>query len=319
MSNPKYIDPKFIKENKKPYSFRINAKYLEQLDDLEEITATPKPEILNNLIKEYLKGKITKQGNYEANKPIYIDLPNNPAIKSELEQTKKLYNYDDLTADFYLNLYLPNISPEEKQKTRIFLNTYEIKQFNNILDSFLIQNNTFCYNLDPADHRGLIFYLEPNIFKYTLGMTNERLGMSAKYNACLLSIYCFIISHRYGEKEPIIKLIDINKSLDLLKKSNNIKLLDKLYNLLDDFENVETVEDLEKLADGFNDYNVISKIGGSFATSPSIPHYFRNEEIKKLQNKVKELEAENIKLTQMVDPAEFEKMINNIIDKKINE
>lgn len=185
----------FIKNpnKKESYSFRVKPELLENIKNYAKATNQTVPEILNDLIEEKTKG-LHLTNDYlpkEYNENIIISIPPLEELRNE-------------------NLDLLNNNNSS--------NILEVKQISNNLD---IWTDTEGYKSSNRDlkHEGIEFVLLPDLI---LQAGYHIVGVDGLLPYCLIPIYFRVTK----SNKLIISNVHINTALNMIKKSQNLELLD---------------------------------------------------------------------------------------------
>lgn len=284
MGNPKFISRELMDQGKDPnekivYSFRIERQKIRKLQRGAENNNQPAPELLNELIDDLLKNKIL-DNTYLREYPqdLYFKLPldstNKEYMTTDPENIKPDYNLMD-----YIGEYDEDTNKYILDNTAV---TYNIKYPPNNCDIW--QPNRFTYSMleDPRKHQGIETIIIPE----------------AEY---MDDVVNFIYSIYDTETDNLeLYLIDSLDALNFIKKTNNIKLINRVDSLIADWQKCKTAEDLEDLARKYNTGNIIK-----LADTEPAPDV-EDEEIILINEGNKN---EYRKMT----PQELEKFINDIL------
>ena len=185
----------FIKNpnKKESYSFRVKPELLENIKNYAKATNQTVPEILNDLIEEKTKG-LHLTNDYlpkGCNENIIISIPPLEELRNE-------------------NLDLLNNNNSS--------NILEVKQISNNLD---IWTDTEGYKSSNRDlkHEGIEFVLLPDLI---LQAGYHIVGVDGLLSYCLIPIYFRVTK----SNKLIISNVHINTALNMIKKSQNLELLD---------------------------------------------------------------------------------------------
>ena len=112
MANPKYIDEKLLpdateeesgrKVTKKPYSFRCDEKLLDGIDTYAELEGITVPQVLSNIMDNFLKGLTLTNTYLTEYEGKYINIPSNVSktISHEYEIRYVVNNLDEWTSEY---------------------------------------------------------------------------------------------------------------------------------------------------------------------------------------------------------------------------
>lgn len=234
MGNPKFISRELMDQGKDPnekivYSFRIERQKIRKLQRGADNNNQATPELLNELIDDLITDKIlTNDYLREYPQDIYFKMPIDPDLKEAMttnpENIKPLYD-------------LIHHSPENYGETETEI--YKIKYPPNNCDIW--QPNRFTYSMleDPRKHQGIETIIIPE----------------AEY---MDDVVNFIYSIYDTETDNLeLYLINLLDALNFIKKTNNIKLINRVDSLIADWQKCKTAEDLEDLANKYNTGNII--------------------------------------------------------------
>lgn len=185
----------FIKNpnKKESYSFRVKPELLENIKNYAKATNQTVPEILNDLIDEKTKG-LHLTNDYLPkgyNENIIISIPPLEELRTE-------------------NLDLLNNNNSS--------NILEVKQISNNLDIWTDTNGYKSSN-ENLKHEGIEFVLLPDLI---LQAGYHIIGVDGLLQYCLIPIYFRVTTNN----KLIISNIHINTALNMIKKSQNLELLD---------------------------------------------------------------------------------------------
>ena len=185
----------FIKNpnKKESYSFRVKPELLENIKNYAKATNQTVPEILNDLIEEKTKG-LHLTNDYLPkgyNENIIISIPPLEELRTE-------------------NLDLLNNNNSS--------NILEVKQISNNLDIWTDKEGYKSSN-ENLKHEGIEFVLLPDLI---LQAGYHIVGVDGLLQYCLIPIYFRVTTNN----KLIISNIHINTALNMIKKSQNLELLD---------------------------------------------------------------------------------------------
>lgn len=185
----------FIKNpnKKESYSFRVKPELLENIKNYAKATNQTVPEILNDLIDEKTKG-LHLTNDYLPkgyNENIIISIPPLEELRTE-------------------NLDLLNNNNSS--------NILEVKQISNNLDIWTDKEGYKSSN-ENLKHEGIEFVLLPDLI---LQAGYHIVGVDGLLQYCLIPIYFRVTTNN----KLIISNIHINTALNMIKKSQNLELLD---------------------------------------------------------------------------------------------
>ena len=191
----------FIKNpnKKESYSFRVKPELLENIKNYAKATNQTVPEILNDLIEEKTKG-LHLTNDYLPkgyNENIFISIPPLEELRNE--------NLDLLNNNNSSNI------PEIKH-------ILEVKQISNNLDIWTDTEGYKSSN-DNLKHEGIEFVLLPDLI---LQAGYHIVGVDGLLPYCLIPIYFRVTNNN----KLIISNIHINTAMNMIKKSQNLELLD---------------------------------------------------------------------------------------------
>lgn len=187
MGNPKFIPTK----KKVTYSFRIEEGNLEKLKKISELNDIKLPNLMNNLINEYLYGKTIYNTYVEDLKGMFIDLP-------DITQGE---SYEELSGGEYYN---SNLTFE-----------YEVKKIPCNLEYWSdIYNSYRCFFPNEYKHEGIEFLIVPELCEYE----NRCYTDLTKYLYCIH----FLVDKNYRVR---IDYISFMEAINKIKKCENYPLL----------------------------------------------------------------------------------------------
>ena len=261
-------DPKFIPTQKKvTYSFRVEEENLNKLKSISELNNLKLPQLMSEIIEDFLIGKTVYNTYLDKVEGMFIDLP-------DITQGRE---YDE----FQGNYFVSDISLE-----------YEIKQIPNNLDKWDPIFSTFKSPSPHYSHEGIEFLIVPELCEY-----EERC-----YTDLTKYLYCIYFTIPQKTSEVNIEYISFMESINKLKKCENYPLLNHVLKLKDRLEesSMELRNHVSQVGDNEFEFEYIwtelNRIAREFNSGNIIPIEESKKDIKNkasLQSMTK-IEKENL-------------------------
>ena len=266
MANPKYLKKYLEDEDAEPsknatFSFRLDRNKLEKLKLIAKISNKSVSEILNNQIDELLQDKILNNTYLADEKRIYFYVPTIPQFKRSMFADPGRLQ-DEYLGECDLRKYNKNYAMDlyDVGERDLFYQLgdplqVKLNYIPNNLDVW--DNERFTYSMlaDKERHHGI----EPAIITETEPNTEYLIN-------CL---YFFYIIYDDSTRETSIYLISSTDALNLAKSCDNMKLLNKIENIIADLEVAEDLETLDALASKYNTGNISRLQKNTESTEPA--------------------------------------------------